>query len=65
MIAAIAWLIPFQAPMVLSYWVSGLWGAIFIFTIALYGKRGLWVLSGAPLALWHIGFAALIYVIWR
>ena len=33
--------------------------------IAIHGKRGLWVLLGAPLALWHIAFAAFIYIAWR
>jgi hypothetical protein len=64
-IAALAWAIPFAAPMVLSYWASGLWCAILIAAIAVYGKRALWIVLGAPLALWHPAFAALIYIAWR
>jgi hypothetical protein len=64
-VAAIAWAIPFTAPMVWSYWASGLWCAIAIGAIAIHGKRGLWVVLGAPLALWHIAFAAFIYLAWR
>jgi len=64
-IAAVAWAIPFEAPMVGSYWASGVWCAILIAAIAIYGKRGLWVVLGAPLALWHAAFAALIYIVWR
>ncbi len=64
-IAAVAWAIPFTAPMVWSYWASGIWCAIVIGAVAIYGKRGLWVLLGAPLALWHIGFAAFIDIAWR
>jgi hypothetical protein len=64
-IAAIAWVIPFTAPMVWSYWASGLWCAIAIGAIAIHGKRGLWVFLGAPLALWHIAFAAFIDLAWR
>jgi hypothetical protein len=64
-IAAIAWVIPFTAPMVWSYWASGLWCAIAIGAIAIHGKRGLWVVLGAPLALWHIAFAAFIDLAWR
>ena len=65
MVAAVAWTIPFMAPMIWSYWASGLWCAIAIGAIAVHGKRGLWVLLGAPVALWHIGFAAFIYIVWR
>jgi len=64
-VAAIAWAVPFTAPMVWSYWVSGLWCAIVIGAIAVQGKRGLWVALGAPLALWHIAFAAFIDLAWR
>jgi hypothetical protein len=64
-IAAIAWAIPFEAPMAWSYWASGLWCAIAIGAIAIHGKRGLWVVLGAPLALWHIAFAAFIDLAWR
>ena len=64
-IAAIAWGIPFTASMVWSYWASGLWCAIAIGAIAVYGKRGLWVVLGAPVALWHIAFAAFIDLAWR
>jgi hypothetical protein len=44
--------------MVWSYWASAIWCTIVIGAIAVHGKRGLWVLLGAPLALWHIAFAA-------
>ena len=64
-IAAIAWAAPFAAPMVWSYWGSGVWCAILIAAVFVYGKRGLWILLGAPLALWHIAFAAFIYIAWR
>lgn len=65
MIAAVAWAVPFTAPMVWSYWASGIWCAAVVIAIAIYGKRGLWTLLGAPLALWHIAFAAFIYIAWR
>ena len=39
--------------------------SIVIGTIAIHGKRGLWVVLGAPLALWHIAFAAFIDLAWR
>jgi len=65
MVAAVAWAIPFAAPMVWSYWASGVWCAIVIGAIAGHGKQGLWVLLGAPLALWHAAFAVLIYIAWR
>ena len=65
MIAAVAWAIPFTAPVVWSYWTSGIWCAIVVGAIAVHGKRGLWVLLGAPLALWHIAFAAFIYIVRR
>jgi hypothetical protein len=65
MIAAVAWTIPFMAPMIWSYWASGLWCAIAIAAIAVHGKRGLWVLLGAPLALQHAAFGAFIYIAWR
>jgi hypothetical protein len=64
-VAAIAWVIPFTAPMVWSYWASGLCCAIVIGTIAIHGKRRLWVVLGAPLALWHVAFAAFIDLAWR
>ena len=64
-IAAVAWAIPFAAPMVWSYWTSGIWCAVVIGAIAIHGKRGLWALFGAPPALWHIGFAAFIDIAWR
>jgi hypothetical protein len=64
-IAAVAFAIPFQAPMVWSYWASGIWCAVVIGAIAVHGKPALWALVGAPPALWHIGFAALIYIAWR
>ncbi len=64
-VAAVAWAIPFTAPMVWSYWASGIWCAVVIGAIAVYGKRGLWVVLGAPLALWHIAFAAFIDIAWR
>jgi hypothetical protein len=64
-IAAVAWVIPFVAPMACSYWASGIWGATVITALAFHGKRGLWVFLGAPLALWHAAFAALIYIAWR
>jgi hypothetical protein len=64
-IAAVAFTIPFTAPMVWSYWVSGFWCAVVIAAIAVHGKRALWALLGAPPALWHIGFAAFIYIAWR
>jgi hypothetical protein len=51
--------------MVWSYWVSGIWCAVVIAAIAVHGKPALWALVGAPPALWHIGFAALIYIAWR
>ncbi len=51
--------------MVWSYWVAGVWCAILIAAVAVYGKRALWVLLGAPLALWHLAFAAFIYIAWR
>jgi len=51
--------------MVWSYWASGIWCAAVIIVIAIHGKRGLWCLLGAPLALWHIAFAAFIYIAWR
>jgi hypothetical protein len=51
--------------MVWSYWASGLWCAIAIGAIAIRGKQGLWVVLGAPLALWHIAFAAFIDLAWR
>jgi hypothetical protein len=65
MIAAIAWAIPFTAPAFWSYWASGIWCATVIVAIAIHGKRGLWVLLGAPLAMWHATFDALIFVVWR
>ncbi len=65
MIAAVAWALPFTAPMVWSYWASGIWWAVSVGAIAIHGKRGLWVLLGAPVALWHIAFAALIDIAWR
>ena len=64
-IAAVAWIIPFTAPMVWSYWASGIWCAVVIGAIAVHGKPALWALVGGPPALWHIGFAALIYIAWR
>jgi hypothetical protein len=64
-IGAAAWALPFEAPMIWSYWVSGIWFAILIAAIASYGKGGLWFALGAPLALWHSAFAALIYIGWR
>jgi hypothetical protein len=64
-IAAVAWIIPFTAPMAWSYWASGVWCAVVIGAITIHGKRALWALLGAPPALWHIGFAALIYIVWR
>ena len=65
MIAIVAWAIPFAAPMVWSYWVAGIWCVILIGALAVHGKRGLWVLLGAPLALWHTAFTAFIYLFWR
>lgn len=65
LMAAVAWTIPFMAPMIWSYWASGLWCAIVIAVIAVHGKRGLWVLLAAPLAVQHAAFAALIYIAWR
>jgi len=65
LIAAVAWAVPFTAPMVWSYWASGIWSAAVVIAIAIHGKRGLWCLLGAPLALWHIAFAAFIYIAWR
>jgi hypothetical protein len=64
-IAAVAFAIPFTAPMVWSYWASSIWCAVVIGAIAVHGKPALWALLGAPPALWHIGFAALIYIAWR
>jgi hypothetical protein len=64
-IAAIAWAIPFAAPMDSSYWASGVWCAILVYAIVVYGRQGLWVALGAPLALWHSAFAALIFIAWR
>jgi len=64
-IAAVAWGIPFMAPMASSYWASGIWCATAIMAVAFHGKRGLWVFLGTPLALWHAAFAALIYIAWR
>jgi len=64
-IAAIAWALPFTSPMVWSYWASGVWCAAVVIATAIHGKRGLWTLLGAPLALWHIAFAAFIYIAWR
>jgi len=64
-IGAVAWAVPFEAPMIWNYWVSGIWFAILIAAITSYGKGGLWFALGAPLALWHSGFAALIYIGWR
>ena len=64
-IAAVAFAIPFTAPMVWSYWASGIWCVVVIGAIAVHGKPALWALLGAPPALWHIGFAALIYIAWR
>jgi hypothetical protein len=51
--------------MIWSYWVSCIWFAVLIAAIVSYGKRGFWFALGAPLALWHSGFAALIYIGWR
>jgi hypothetical protein len=65
MVAAVAWAVPFAAPMVWSYWASGIWCAIIIGAVAVYGKQGLWLLLGAPLVLWHIAFALSIYIVWR
>jgi hypothetical protein len=64
-IAALAWAIPFAAPMGMSYWASGVWWAILVYAILVYGTQGLWVALGAPLALWHSAFAALIFIAWR
>jgi hypothetical protein len=64
-IAAIAWAIPFAAPMGWSYWTSGVWCAILVYALVVYGGPGLWVALGAPLALWHSAFAALIFIAWR
>jgi hypothetical protein len=64
-IAALAWALPFEAPMIWSYWVSCIWFAVLIAAIVSHGKRGFWFALGAPLALWHSGFAALIYIGWR
>jgi hypothetical protein len=64
-IAALAWAIPFAAPMGMSYWASGVWCAILVYAILVYGTQGLWVALGAPLALWHSAFAALIFIAWR
>jgi hypothetical protein len=64
-IAAVAWGLPFVAPMASSYWATGIWGATVIMALAFHGKRGLWVFLGTPLALWHAAFAALIYIAWR
>ena len=47
--------------MVWSYWASGVWCAILITAVAVCGRRGLWVILGAPLVLWHPAFAAFIY----
>jgi hypothetical protein len=65
LVAAAAWVLPFWAPMVWSYWASAVWCAIFIAVVAAYGRRGLWVLLGAPLALQHAAFAAFIFMAWR
>jgi hypothetical protein len=51
--------------MVWSYLGSVVWCTILIAAVAAYGKPGLWFALGAPLALWHSAFAALIYVVWR
>jgi hypothetical protein len=64
-VAAIAWFVPFWAPMVWSYWASAVWCAILVAALAVHGKRGLWVLLGAPLALQHAAFAAFIFMAWR
>jgi hypothetical protein len=64
-VAAAAWYIPFEAPMVWSYWASAVWCAIAIAAVAVYGKRGLWVLLGAPFALQHAAFGAFIFIAWR
>ena len=50
-IAAVAWVAPFAAPMVWSYWASGIWCVFVIGAIAVHGKRELWSLLGAPVAL--------------
>jgi hypothetical protein len=63
--AAVAWAVPFTGPVIWSYWVSGIWCAIVTGAIAVHGKPGLWLLLGAPIALWHAGFAAFIYIVWR
>jgi hypothetical protein len=65
LVAAAAWVLPFWAPMVWSYWASAVWCAILVAAVAVYGKRGLWVLLGAPLALQHAAFAAFIFMAWR
>jgi hypothetical protein len=64
-IAAVAWTLPFTAPMVWSYWASGVWCAFAAGAIAIHGKRAFWVLLGAPFALWHFAFAAFIDIAWR
>ena len=65
LVAAMAWAIPFWAPMVWSYWASAVWCAIFIASVAVYGRRGLWVLLRTPLAVQHAAFAAFIFMTWR
>lgn len=65
LIGAVAWALPFEMPMIWSYWASAIWFGILIAAIAACGKQGLWFALGAPLALWHSAFAALIYVAWR
>ena len=65
LVAAVAWAIPFWAPMVWSYFASAVWCAIAIAAVAVYGQRGLWVLLGAPFALQHAAFGAFIFMAWR
>jgi hypothetical protein len=65
LVAAIAWAMPFWAPMVWSYWAAAIWCAISVAAVAVHGKRALWVLLGAPLALQHAAFAAFIFMAWR
>ena len=65
--AALAFLSPrvyhgFDSPMIISFQLALVWLALLIFGIGRYKRKGVWMLLGAPLALfWPVLMVLLIF----
>ncbi len=54
-LALVNLLLPFRAPLFIVYPLTALWLLLLAFALLIYGKRGLWLLLGSPIALfWAI-----------